>query len=248
MALSVHTQSILRLIAQLANSDIDGETISTQSDVRALAQAHSFSPPIRITGSDVTELRSLRTRLRAALVEESSSGAIDSSAGTITDSDTVTDSSANIDSGTVIDPDTITGSGTVIDSDSENPTGDSAPRDPRASLTAKAAQLANELFRETHTLPQLQKHDQWDWHLHAVPNESGIAVRAAADIAIALADVVIDDEVSRFGTCAAEACDALFVDLSRNRSKRFCDRGNCANRTHVAAYRARLTEEDAHAS
>lgn len=224
MALSVHTQSILRLIAQLANSDIDGETISTQSDVRALAQAHSFSPPIRISGSDVTELRSLRTRLRAALVEEGSSSASDSSAGTTTDS------------------------GTVTDSDSENSTGDSAPRDPRASLTAKAAQLANELFRETHTLPQLQKHDQWDWHLHAVPNESGIAVRAAADIAIALADVVIDDEVSRFGTCAAEACDALFVDLSRNRSKRFCDRGNCANRTHVAAYRARLTEEDAHAS
>ncbi|GAA4516841.1 CGNR zinc finger domain-containing protein [Brevibacterium yomogidense] len=224
MALSVHTQSILRLIAQLANSDIDGETISTQSDVRALAQAHSFSPPIRITGSDVTELRSLRTRLRAALVEQSPPGAVDSSAGTITDSDTVTDS------------------------DSEKSTGDSAPRDLRASLTAKAAQLANELFRETHTLPQLQKHDQWDWHLHAVPNESGIAVRAAADIAIALADVVIDDEVSRFGTCAAEACDALFVDLSRNRSKRFCDRGNCANRTHVAAYRARLTEEDAHAS
>ena len=68
-----------------------------------------------------------------------------------------------------------------------------------------------------------------------------IAIRTAADIAIALADAVVDGEASRIGPCSAVDCDALFVDLSRNRSKRFCDRGNCANRTHVAAYRARHT-------
>lgn len=218
MALSVHTQSILRLIAQLANSDLDGETLSTQADVRALAHAHDFSPPIRVTSDDAAELRALRTRLRAALVED--------------DESPLDDGTASAHNGT-----------TVVE-DGESPVdGDSSTALASCeSLTASAAQLANELFRETHTLPQLQKHDQWDWHLHAVPNESGIAVRAAADVAIALADVVIDDEVSRFGTCAAEDCRALFVDLSRNRSKRFCDRGNCANRTHVAAYRARLTD------
>lgn len=113
--------------------------------------------------------------------------------------------------------------------------------DGTAATVARAADLANALFQETHSLPQLQRHDGWGWHLHAVPNEAGIAVRTAADIAIALADAVIDGEVSRIGGCAADDCGALFVDLSRNRSKRFCDRGNCANRTHVAAYRARLT-------
>jgi predicted RNA-binding Zn ribbon-like protein len=31
----------------------------------------------------------------------------------------------------------------------------------------------------------------------------------------------------------------VLVDLSKNSSKRYCDTGNCGNRTNVAAYRAR---------
>ena len=38
----------------------------------------------------------------------------------------------------------------------------------------------------------------------------------------------------------ASANEAVLVDLSRNSSKRYCDTGNCGNRVHVAAYRARL--------
>lgn len=122
-----------------------------------------------------------------------------------------------------------------------------APDDPADDAddarAARVARLTNELFTETRALPQLRKHDHWDWHLHAVPDEAGIAERTAADVAVALADVVLDGETSRFGTCAATGCGALFVDLSRNRSKRFCDRGNCANRTHVAAFRARMADD-----
>ena len=40
-------------------------------------------------------------------------------------------------------------------------------------------------------------------------------------------------------TCKGADCDAAIVDLTRNRSKLFCDFGNCANRAHVRAYRAR---------
>ena len=35
----------------------------------------------------------------------------------------------------------------------------------------------------------------------------------------------------------------VLVDLSKNRSRRFCDTGNCGNRQHVAAYRERLSRE-----
>lgn len=122
-----------------------------------------------------------------------------------------------------------------------------APEDPsddaEDARAARVARLTNELFTETRARPQLRKHDHWDWHLHAVPNDAGIAERTAADVAVALADVVLDGETSRFGSCAAAGCGALFVDLSRNRSKRFCDRGNCANRTHVAAHRARRADD-----
>jgi predicted RNA-binding Zn ribbon-like protein len=35
----------------------------------------------------------------------------------------------------------------------------------------------------------------------------------------------------------------VFVDLSRNRSGKFCDTRNCGNRQHVAAYRERRAKE-----
>ena len=47
------------------------------------------------------------------------------------------------------------------------------------------------------------------------------------------------DEASRVKVCAADDCAAIVVDLSKNRSKRFCDVGNCGNRVNVNAYRAR---------
>ena len=52
-------------------------------------------------------------------------------------------------------------------------------------------------------------------------------------------DLIREDDLARLKRCAADDCDSVLVDLSRNRSKRFCDTGNCANRAHVAAYRAR---------
>lgn len=57
---------------------------------------------------------------------------------------------------------------------------------------------------------------------------------------MALAEVLRDEGAARLRSCEAPECDAVFVDLSRNRSRRYCDTGNCGNRVHVAAYRARL--------
>ncbi len=62
------------------------------------------------------------------------------------------------------------------------------------------------------------------------------------ETAMAMADVVRSNEYDRVQHCAAHDCDAVLVDLSRNRSRRFCDVNGCANRAHVAAYRARRTE------
>jgi predicted RNA-binding Zn ribbon-like protein len=47
------------------------------------------------------------------------------------------------------------------------------------------------------------------------------------------------DVGGRVRVCDAPGCDAVLIDLSRNRSRRYCDTGNCGNRQHVAAYRAR---------
>jgi predicted RNA-binding Zn ribbon-like protein len=102
-----------------------------------------------------------------------------------------------------------------------------------------AVDTVNRLLRDANALPQLMKHDGWDWHLHATAPDAPLADRMSTEAAMALADVIRGKEMDRMRTCESEDCDAAVLDLSRNRSKRYCDTGNCANRAHVAAYRAR---------
>jgi len=104
---------------------------------------------------------------------------------------------------------------------------------------ATAVETVNRLLREARALPQLMKHDGWDWHLHATSPEAPLADRMSTEAAMALVDVIRSKEMERMLVCAADDCDAVVLDLSRNRSKRYCDTGNCANRAHVAAYSAR---------
>jgi predicted RNA-binding Zn ribbon-like protein len=102
-----------------------------------------------------------------------------------------------------------------------------------------AVEAVNRLLRDANALPQLMKHDGWDWHLHATAPEAPLADRMSTEAAMALADVIRSKEMDRLRICESDDCDAAVLDLSRNRSKRYCDTGNCANRAHVAAYRAR---------
>lgn len=101
-----------------------------------------------------------------------------------------------------------------------------------------AAEMVNELLAESGTTPQLVRHGSWDWHLHGVANDADPATRIVVDTAMAMIDVVRDDEMSRLGICADETCEGIVLDLSRNRSRRFCSTA-CGNRNAVAAYRAR---------
>lgn len=106
----------------------------------------------------------------------------------------------------------------------------------------QAVTLTNGLLRQAKALPQLVRHDAWDWHLHATPPEAPLATRAAVEAAMALVDVIRAGELERLRVCDAEDCDDLVLDLSRNRSRRYCE-GGCAARAHSAAYRARKAEQ-----
>jgi predicted RNA-binding Zn ribbon-like protein len=101
-----------------------------------------------------------------------------------------------------------------------------------------AVDLVNAMLRETRALPQLVKHDQWDYHLHATPPDAALADRMLVEAAMAFMDVIRMKQLDRLRRCAADDCDDVLVDLSKNRSRRFCDSG-CGNRMNVAAYRAR---------
>jgi len=103
----------------------------------------------------------------------------------------------------------------------------------------EAAAIVNEILREADARPYLTKHDRWDWHLHLTRPDAPLAQRIGAEAAMGFLDLIREDELDRLGTCAADDCSDVLVDLSKNRSKRYCDTGNCGNRTNVAAYRAR---------
>lgn len=102
----------------------------------------------------------------------------------------------------------------------------------------EVVEIVNGFLREFRALPQLLKHDGWDYHLHATPQDAPLPARMAVEAAMAMVDVVRGGELERLRICQAPDCRDVVVDLSKNRSKRFCDSG-CGNRMAAAAYRAR---------
>jgi len=111
----------------------------------------------------------------------------------------------------------------------------------RQLLTAgrdDAAVAVNRMLSETKAVPQLVRHDPLDWHIHAGPTDAPLSTRILVETAMAMVDVIRANEMSRLGVCADDGCDGLVLDLSRNRSRRFCSTA-CGNRNAVAAYRAR---------
>ncbi|GAA4364063.1 CGNR zinc finger domain-containing protein [Paeniglutamicibacter cryotolerans] len=109
----------------------------------------------------------------------------------------------------------------------------------------EAVQLINSILRTARALPQLVKHDDWDYHLHATTPEAPLAERMAVEAAMALVDVVRTGELQRLRVCAGNGCRAVVLDSSRNRSRLYCNTGNCANREHVRAYRERRSQPEA---
>ncbi len=111
----------------------------------------------------------------------------------------------------------------------------------RSLLTAdrdEAVILVNEMLSEARAVPQLTRHDDFDWHIHAIDQQAPLDTRILVESAMAMVDVIRADEMSRLAICADDTCEGVVLDLSRNRSRRFCST-TCGNRNAVAAYRAR---------
>jgi predicted RNA-binding Zn ribbon-like protein len=99
--------------------------------------------------------------------------------------------------------------------------------------------MLNALLAKTGAIPQIVAHDGRGPHIHVSRPAAPMADRMAAHFAMGLAELVVAGQSGRVRSCASPACRDVFVDLSRNRSRRYCDSRTCGNRLHVAAYRAR---------
>lgn len=104
-----------------------------------------------------------------------------------------------------------------------------------------AARVLNVLLTQSNARPQLRPNPPAAWHLHFHPPEAGLVQGWTAGCATGLAHIFGSEHASRLGTCAAPVCERVFVDVSRNGSRRFCSTA-CQNRVKAATYRARRPE------
>jgi predicted RNA-binding Zn ribbon-like protein len=99
----------------------------------------------------------------------------------------------------------------------------------------------NAVLVESRAVPALARHDGESWHLHFHRPDAPEAESWAAPLATGLAVVLGNPAIDRLGVCRAEACDRVYVDVSRNGTRRFCSTA-CQNRVKAAAYRRRRSE------
>ncbi len=103
---------------------------------------------------------------------------------------------------------------------------------------ATAARRTNVLLRRTGARPQLDTHGQGAWNLHFHGPDDSFGVGWSAGIAAGLAMALGTTDAGRLGVCAADRCDRVHLDTSRNGGRRFCST-RCQNRAKSAAHRAR---------
>jgi len=67
-------------------------------------------------------------------------------------------------------------------------------------------------------------------------------------IARSAADLLRSKDVAQVRECGSETCEWLFVDRSRNHTRRWCDMNDCGNRAKVRRFRQRQRAPKAKAS
>lgn len=97
----------------------------------------------------------------------------------------------------------------------------------------------NELLEGAPVRASLVADDGGGWRIGLAAGDgldpvSWLTTEAALGLALALQSHGRD----RLRSCAADPCREVFIDLSRNRSRRYCS-DRCANRHNVAAFRQR---------
>jgi predicted RNA-binding Zn ribbon-like protein len=100
-----------------------------------------------------------------------------------------------------------------------------------------AAAALNELLGAHPAHPHLAK-ERGVWRLHHHPHDAPLVATWTAICAAGLAEMIGDGEAQRLGTCERADCGRVYVDVSKNASRRFCSL-TCQNRVKVAMFRER---------
>jgi predicted RNA-binding Zn ribbon-like protein len=106
-----------------------------------------------------------------------------------------------------------------------------------ASSEPEVMARLNALLALASPKPYATDHDG-ELHLHYARPDAGAVEQLTTTVAMGLSQVVVQHGWQRLGVCSAEGCGNVYVDTSRNASRRYCS-NTCSSRSTVAAYRAR---------
>ncbi|MDQ2673915.1 MAG: CGNR zinc finger domain-containing protein [Chloroflexota bacterium] len=107
-----------------------------------------------------------------------------------------------------------------------------------AESEADAVRLLNDLLAEHPVVSELEGVDGGWRFRHRASQPSDVAAALAPECAIALLATIRDRGWDRLGICSASPCTCVYVDQSRNRSRRYCS-DLCNDRMSQAAHRRR---------
>lgn len=105
-----------------------------------------------------------------------------------------------------------------------------------------AVSALNDLLAGSHPLPRMDHGPELTWVLRFADPGASLADRLVAEASGAMLQEISSHGLRRFSTCDSSTCDDVFLDRSRNRSRRYCTSNVCGNREAQRAFRSRQTE------
>jgi predicted RNA-binding Zn ribbon-like protein len=111
-----------------------------------------------------------------------------------------------------------------------------------ADSESDAVAALNRILAEHPTVSELAQVDGGWRFQHRASRPKDVAAALAPECSIALLAAIRDRGWSRLGTCSAAPCTCVYVDQSRNRSRRYCSDA-CNDRVSQAAHRRRQQPE-----
>lgn len=103
-----------------------------------------------------------------------------------------------------------------------------------------AVKRVNQIISRSKAVPFVGLHGSGP-HMHVAPARPTPATWLGSTIGMGLADLVVRYGTDRFGVCSADDCRDVFIDVSRNHSRKHCS-ARCTNREGVRSYRRRASE------
>lgn len=103
-------------------------------------------------------------------------------------------------------------------------------------------QLLNETLDQAPLRLEIQ-HEESGFSCKRKPDGSEFAL-VLGPIAWSAAELLTSENLDRIKRCASETCGWLFLDNTKNRSRRWCDMGDCGSRAKARRYYHRKTSKE----